>query len=767
MARVQLEISRRTFLKSALAGAGGVALAGRSLEPASAAAPQSASGDTALPWFRQGEIVTTYNVCDMCPWRCGVTVQTVNGVVRKIDGNPLDPKSRGMLCARGQGGVSFIYDPDRLQSPMVRTGERGEGKFQEVTWTEALDETAAKLAAIRDEYGPESVAIFGHTGGDFWFTDYFAQAFGTPNAAKPSSSLCTTPREEAAQYTYGLTVGGHEPVDWEGIGCITLIGSHIGEDARNTLMQDFSNAWARGAKVIVVDPRFSSVAAKADYWLPIKPGTDTALLLAWMHVLITEELYDKEYVAEWAYGFEQLAAHVQDYSPEWAAAITELDAEQIRETARVMAANLPKAAIVPGRHVTWYGNDTQRMRAAFSINALLGAYGREGGMYLNKSPYIEAYPHPPFAVTGSSGGCSAEPGAESDELPLGPSGKARADGARQTFLRGATAMQELIEPMISGEPYPIKALIIYGVNALHSIPNVPRTIEAFKKLDFILVVDVLPQEHVAWADIVMPEATNLERHDELWTVAHKTPYIALREPAIEPLYDTKPAWWMVRELGMRLGMEKYFKWETAEEYLNTRLMSIGSSLEKMREEKGIVIQKGKPYLADFGDSSPFPTHSGKIEFYSDVLGLAGLDPMPVYEAPEEPPQGYFRLLYGRHPVHTFAKTQNTPLLSELYPENEVWLNADKAAEMGVENGEYVRLENQDGVMSNRIKVKATQRIRGDAVFIVHGFGQESPGLSRANGKGASDAKLQTRYKLDPISGGAGMRVNFVRIVKEA
>lgn len=767
MARVQLDITRRTFLKSVLVGVGGMALSGYSLQPATAATPLHMPLDATLPWFSQREIKTTYNVCDMCPWRCGVIVQSVNGVVHKIDGNPKDPKSRGMLCARGQGGVSFIYDPDRLQSPMIRTGERGEGKFQEVTWEEALDETAARLAAIRDEYGPESVAIFGHTAGDFWFTDYFAQAFGTPNAAKPSSSLCTTPREEAAQYTYGLTVGGHEPVDWEGINCIILLGSHIGEDARNTLMQDFSSAWARGAKVIVVDPRFSSVAAKADYWLPIKPGTDTALLLAWMNVIIGEELYDKDYVAQWTEGFDKLAAHVQDYSPEWAAAITELDAEQIRETARVMAANLPQAAIIPGRHVTWYGNDTQRMRAAFSINALLGAYGREGGLYLNKSPYIEAYPHPPFAVVGSSGGCSAEPGAESDELPLGPSGKARADGARQSFLRGATAMQELIEPMISDKPYPIKALIIYGVNALHSIPNVPRTIEAFKKLDFILVVDVLPQEHVAWADVVMPEATNLERYDELFTVAHKTPYINLREPAIEPLYDTKPAWWMVRELGMRLGMEKYFKWETAEEYLNARLTSIGSSVQKMREQEGVIVQKGKPYLADFGDTSPFPTHSKKIEFYSDVLGLAGFDPMPVYEAVEPPPDGFFRLLYGRHPVHTFAKTQNTPLLSELYPENELWLNAEKAAELKVKNGEYVRLENQDGVISNRIKVKATQRIRPDAVFMAHGFGQDAPLLSRANGKGASDAKLQTRYVLDPISGGAGMRVNFVRIVKEA
>ena len=144
---------------------------------------------------------------------------------------------------------------------MIRTGERGEGSFREVTWEEALDYTAEKLNTIRDTYGPESLAIFGHTSGDFWFTDYFAQAFGTPNAAKPSSALCLSPREEAFKLMTGLAVGGHEPVDWESLRSLTLIGSHIGEDARNTVMQDFANAWARGAKVIVVDPRFSSVAA--------------------------------------------------------------------------------------------------------------------------------------------------------------------------------------------------------------------------------------------------------------------------------------------------------------------------------------------------------------------------------------------------------------------------------------------------------------------------------------------------------------------------
>ena len=762
MAKTKLQISRRQFLQLSALGAGGVAAAVTTLPNTNPIHTHELT-----PWYKLGKIHTTYNNCDMCPWRCGVIVHTVNGRVAKIEGNPDDPKSRGMLCARGQAGVSFLYDPDRLQSPMVRTGERGEGKFQEVTWNEALDQSAAKLAAIRDEYGPESVAIWGHTSGDSWFVEYFAQAFGTPNAAKPSASLCTSPREEASKLTLGFPVGGHEPLDWEQIQCVTLIGSHIGEDSRNTIMQDFAQAWERGAKIIVVDPRHSSAAAKADYWLPIKPGTDTALLLAWMNVLITERRYDEAYIAEWAEGLEELSNYIVPFTPEWAAEITDLPAELIRETALVMSDRLPQSAILPGRHVTWYGNDTQRMRAVLMINALLGAYGRPGGIYLNKSPYIESYPHPPFAVSGSAGGCSAEPGAEADELPLGPSGKARPDGARDRFWRGGTAMQELVEPMISADPYPVKGLIIFGVNALHTIPNPERTIEALKKLDFVLVIDVLPMEHVAWADVVLPEATYLERHDDLWAVAHKTPFISMREPAVEPLYDTKPGWWIARELGIRLDLENYFKWETAEEYLNTRLMSIGLNLEKLREQKGIVVQNGKPYLTDYDGKSPFHTPSGKIQLYSHELLEAGFDPLPHYEPVEEPPDGMFRLLYGRHPVHTFAKTQNTPALSAICPENELWLNDERAAELNVQDGDYVWLENQDGSRSGPIKVKATARMRPDSVFMAHGFGQNAPGLSQAHGRGASDARLITRYNIDPISGGAGMRLNFVKVIREA
>ena len=333
-------------------------------------------------------------------------------------------------------------------------------------------------------------------------------------------------------------------------------------------------------------------------------------------------------------------------------------------------------------------------------------------------------------------------------------------------LCGATAMQELFEPMITGRPYPIKGLIVYGSSIFHTVPNLPRTKQALENLDLVVAVDVLPQDHLAWADVVLPEASYLERYDELWACSHKTPYIALREPAVEPLGDTKPGWWMARELGLRLGLGAYFKWETAEQYLETRLQSVGLSLQKLRDGGGVAVQKGRPYLEEWGDESPFATDSGKIELFSQVLADAGHDPLPRFEPVEPPPAGFFRLLYGRHPAHTFARTQNTPALSDVFGENELWLNPGAAAELGLRDGERVTLENQDGAREGPIRLKVTPRIRPDAVYVVHGFGHRAPGMRRANGRGASDTALQTRYALDPISGGAGMRVNFVRILRE-
>ena len=400
MSSSKSKLTRRSFLQGSALGAGALFSADRTLRSLT---DGLAKLGLPTPWYKR-QVRTTYNYCDICPWRCGIIVQSVNGRVYKIDGNPQDPKSRGMLCARGQAGVSFLYDPDRLKQPMIRTGERGENKFRNATWEEALDYAAQKMRKIKEQYGPESVAFFGHTSGDFWFTDYLSQAWGSPNSAKPSVSVCTSPREEAALVTFGRSIGNHEPVDWESARCIILIGTHIGEDARNTMMQDLANARAKGAKLIVVDPRFSTAAMKADYWLPIKPGADTALLLAWMNVLIAENLYDVEFIQKWTVGFDKLAEHVRSFTPEWAAPIADLPAEQIRESAREMGRNRPQSVIVPGRHVVWYGNDTQLMRAVYIVNALLGAYGRPGGLYFSKAPFIDEIQHPPFAAASGAGG---------------------------------------------------------------------------------------------------------------------------------------------------------------------------------------------------------------------------------------------------------------------------------------------------------------------------------------------------------------------------
>lgn len=714
-------------------------------------------------WYSQ-DVTTVFSYCENCFWKCGIKAYVAGGKVRKVDGYEGNPKSRGMLCPRGQGAPAQTYDPDRLKKPLIRVEgtERGDGQYREASWDEALDYIAEKMFAIRDTYGTEAVAFFGHGSGDSWFASYLPGAWGSPNAAKPSVSLCTGPRETASVYTFGRGISGHEQIDWEETDYIVLIGHHIGEDTHNTQLQDFAMALKRGAKLVVVDPRFSTAAAKANDWLPIKPGTDTALLLAWMNVLVEENLYDAAYVEKYTLGFDQLAAHVAEFTPEWAEAITEIPADTIRRIAREMADHAPRAVLPVGRHVVWYGNDTQRLRALYLVNVLLGNYGMPGGYYFCDAPTLDAYPHPPLPLEPASGGCGGTTAAIVTDSPY------RDAVDRGKFYGTATAVQEFIPPMITGEPYPIKGLFSYGVNVFHSIPMIERTKEALKNLDLYVAIDVLPMEHVMWADVILPEATYLERHDDFLVQAYKTPFITARFPAVEPMYDSKPGWWIARELGIKLGLGEFFPWDDIEEYLDTRMRSIGSSLEAIREQ-GTIVRRGRPYWEDYEriNRNPLTTASGKIEIYSESFAAAGLDPLPVYTPPMEVPAGTYRLLYGRAPMHTFARTHNNKVLMDQMSENEVWLNTAEAERLGLHQHEYVYLENQDGVREGPVRVLVTERIRPDCVYIVHGFGHKSPLMNVANGRGASDTHLQTRYDLDPISGGAGLRNNFVRVVPGA
>jgi thiosulfate reductase/polysulfide reductase chain A len=395
--------------------------------------------------------------------------------------------------------------------------------------------------------------------------------------------------------------------------------------------------------------------------------------------------------------------------------------------------------------VTWYGDDAQRSRAVALLNALLGSWGRRGGFWSPVSMDVPEYPHPPYP--DSERGKVDNPG---HRYPF-------ADGALTTGIREAT---------LTGEPYPIKGWFVYATNLLQALPNREETIRAIQNLDLMVVVDVIPSEIAGWADVVLPESIYLERHDDLNVEWFRDPFIALRQPVVESPADQKPNWWMARELARKLGLGAYLPWNDIKEYLDHRLEAAGYSLADL-EQHGIIRGEKQPIFFDEGLVPEFYTPSGKIEFFSLQLQEAGFDPVPKFNPPAEPPAGHFRLLYGRAPMHSFSRTQTNPLLSEMMDENEVWLNSDVARRLGLESGQYVRLKNQDGVISNPIRVKATQRIRGDCVYMVHGFGHTSRGLGKAYLRGASDAQLITRYETDPLMGGSGMNVNFVSLELEA
>ncbi len=729
--------TRRDFIKISTLGFGGVLAAGSVFNWTKGAIFNEAvqAGDSSK---------RTPTYCEVCFWKCAGWVYTNDhGEIWKIQGNDDDPHCNGRLCPRGTGGVGMYYDEDRLKKPLIRKTIKGKQVFEEATWDEALDVVAENLKKIADTHGPECIALFTHGSGGKFFGD-LVKALGSTNISAPSFAQCRGPREVAFLTTYGEIIASPERTDIRDTKCLVLIGSHIGENMHNGQVHEMSDAIDKGATIITVDPRFSTAASKSKYWLPIKPATDLALLLAWMHELIYNEWYDKKYVGQYCYGIEELKNHVKDFTPEWAYGITTIAPEVITTTAKEMANASPAVIVHPGRHVTWYGDDTQRLRAVAILNALLGSWGKRGGFYYPAKQDLPNYPHPEFPTP------------------------------RRTWRDAHPGKYNLALEVVSNDicdstiPAPdracsFKAWIVNGTNLINTLPNQKNTLEAIQNLEFMVAIDTMPMEITGYADVVLPECTYLERYDYCRTDQNREPNIALRIPAAKPKYDSKPSWWIVKQLASRLGLDAYFQWKDMEELLDWQLKQVGTSLEEMkkigvkkfpREYDDMYIREGQPF--------PFNTNTGKIELYSTDMASEGFDPMPVYTPHEEPPAGYYRLNYGRNPAHTFSRTSNNPNLTDLFSENVLWVNPRVAKEWQLKNGQEIWLENQDSVVSTfPIKVRITERIRWDSVYMVHGFGHANKKLTRAYGKGASDTEMITKVHVDPIMGGTGMRGNFV------
>jgi thiosulfate reductase/polysulfide reductase chain A len=735
--------NRRDFIRITAMGAGAMAMGGGFLEAARAFAAPGKSSGLSL------DLVRTPTYCEVCFWKCaGWVYKNKDGKIWKIIGNPEDQHSNGRLCPRGTGGVGQYYDSDRLKTPLIRVQDRNKQVFREASWDEALEYIASRMKTIREKYGPESVALFTHGSGSSYY-ERLMKAFGSVNAGEPSYAQCRGPRDEAFIWTFGEPVYSPEVTDIRDTNCLVLIGSHIGENMHNGQIQEMSDAIDKGATIITVDPRFSTAASKSKYWLPIKPSTDIALLLAWIHELIYNNLYNKEYVDQYCLGLDQVKEYVRDFTPEWAYGITTLDPNLIRKTAKEMANAAPAVIVHPGRHVTWYGDDTQRLRAVAILNALLGSWGQRGGFYRPATKDVPSYPLPPF------------PKANKTWQDLFPG---KYPGA------SAVVSNSMIDASIpeNNPAYPIKGWIVNATNLINTIPNQANTLKAIQNLDLLVAIDTMPMEITGWADVVLPECTYLERYDDLRISPHRKPAIALRSPASAPLYSSRSGYWIARELSKKLSLEQYFPFEKQEDQLDWQLKKIGSSLQEMlkigvktfeRDADDLYITPSAPAF--------FYTDSGKIELVATTFAQLGFDALPKYVPHEEPPEGYYRLIYGRAPMHTFCRTTNNPNLHAIMKENLVWINPKIAKMWGLKNDQYIWLKNQDGVVSQfPIKVRVTERIRWDSVYMVHGFGHARKQLTRSYGHGVSDTRMISRVAIDPIMGGTGMRGNFVTFLTE-
>jgi len=722
-------ISRRDFLKLGAASAGAFAV-GQMLP---AKVVQAARESGVLNAAGDGTIST---MCEMCVWRCGVLAKIVDGRVVKLDGNPEHPHSRGNLCPRGQSGLMNTYDPDRVLTPLIRVGKRGEGKFREASWEEALDLVASKMTEIKTKYGAEAMVFSSTHNLSQPLFENLLYAFGSPNYGT-QRSLCFNAMIVANLMTYGM----EEParIYDDKLKYILLTGRNLLEAISTSETHDLIMAIDRGAKVVYLDPRYTKTASKATEWLPIKPGNDLAFHLALLNVIIGEKLYNNTFVKKNTIGFDELKKEVHQYTPKWAAPLTGIPAETITRIAHEFADAAPHALAHNGWRTSNFVNSFHTQRAISILNALMGNWG--------------------VTITAGAGEESGTLGAPAQ--PAYPRISAlRLDGVPWKypvvpFKIGV--FQEMRDNIVSGDPYQAHGWFISRQNPVMSLPDRGKTLEAFSKLDFIVTVDIILNDTAWFSDVVLPEASYLERYDPLVPIGDK---VFLRQPVIEPQGEAKSALWIYKQLGERLGLGDFFQYKDEEDYLRQQLAPTGISLEDLKL-KGFAEFKESSHASEATELS-WNTPSGKIELFSDTLAKVGFPGVPTWDEPPQPAEGQFYLLTGKVAQATQFGTQNNQLLHKYSDDPRLWINTKTAENLNLADDDWVEVTSSVGQIHTRLQV--TQAIRPDCLYMTPGYGHLSKGLKTAYGVGAADSAVHVTFT-DPISGGQALSQTFVTIKK--
>jgi thiosulfate reductase/polysulfide reductase chain A len=682
----------------------------------------------------------------MCAVRCPVRVEVKDGRVTWIEGNPHVGGMEGSLCAKGAAAISFEYDSERVQTPLIRDGARGSGRWRKASWDEALDYIGEKLKATQAKYGKKSVALTDRGGLFTDLTKSFIKAIGSPNYFDHDDS-CAKNVNIAVQSVYGYG-RGETGYDYANAKHIVLVGRNLFEALNVKEVNNVLNGMEKGAKLTYVDIRATTTAAKADNFYRIRPGTDYAFLLGLIHEIIAKGYYDANFVAKNCDGFEELQAFVQPYSPEWAERECEISAANIRDLAAQVNAAKPKVIFHGGWMFARYRDSFYASRMLYILNALMGSVETKGGFTIAKGP----------------GDCGRK-GLQSLGKNIPEPQDKIVDAAMPGKTMGSGHIVNCYKAMRYGQPYPIKALICYRYDVMTSLPDPEGQKKYLDNLDLLVSIDVNYSDMAWYSDVILPEATYLERSNIICAQKGLKPQFAIRRQAIEPLYDAKPGWEIFTLLAEKMGVGQYFPYKSIEDMWRVQLEGTGVTLADF-DGKG-VVGLSKDAIFQDPDNLKFKTPSGKIEFVSQNLSKNGFESLKPYVSPNRPEAGHYRLVFGRSPAQAHAQSVNNLYLNEILPENHLWIHESEAMKMGVKSGDMLKITAPDGVYTGVMKAKVTPFIHPEAVFMLHGFGNDIPLKTRSFGRGLRDSKFETGMveMVDPVGGGVAYLECFVKVEK--
>ncbi|MDA8211027.1 MAG: molybdopterin-dependent oxidoreductase [Clostridia bacterium] len=640
--------------------------------------------------------------CMLCVWDCGIKCHLEDGRLVKVEGLPEHPISKGYICPRGEALPDYVYSPVRLTSPMLKE----KGRFQQVSWDTALDFCVEKLTDIKKKYGAKGLCMFcGSIGVENIEVAQFARRFkglyGTPNLFSVEN-LCYRSRILARMITYGR-YPLEDPVDSQTI----ILWAHNPDGSRGMLGEQIRE-WLKNKNLnlIVINPKRIALSEKA-YHLTIRPGTDAALGLAMLNVIINEGLYDKDFVENHTVGFPELVEHVQQYTPEWAQEVTWVHASDIRNVARIYATAKPSCIIQGINTIDQHVNGLQTNRLFAIMQAVVGCVAIPGG-------WVEG----PRIPLGNLAVPDKEDPIGFNDYPVFTNlwGRKGPYGIANMFPQA----------VMEGKPYPIKGALVSAANPAVTFPASQKYREAFQNLEFMAVLDPFMTETAELADVVLPASTFMEKGglSYVYGIALGEPFAQIHHKVVEPVGESWPDWKIWSELGRRMGMD--FPWQTDDDVIDSLLLPGDLKDKLMANPEGVFYGEKQYYIYQ---KKKVGTPSGKVEIYSQTLKDNGYEPLPTYlepgQSPVSAPELYKKypliLINGERSKHfTHTSHRNIPVLRNENPEPIAEINPATAAQYGLADGTMVKVESKSGDVQMRLRIN--DKLVTGVVSVPHGWG---------------------------------------------